>query len=254
MRLFYPFVASIRERQTLSTILLSLLAGALTVVNPCVLPVLPIVLFGALQQHRSGPLALAGGMVAGFTALGLLVYGAGASLDLDADTVRQAGAVLMLLMGGIMLCGPLKNRLAAAGSRWTGPLHALLDRVSPRSLGGQFATGALLGAIWSPCSGSTLGSAVALAAQGDSLPRAAVIMFFFGIGATLPMLALAYGSRQAIAARRTGLARMGRIAMPAMGALLIAIGLIVVSGLDKRLEAALLDLMPDWLVQLTTRF
>lgn len=239
----------------MSALLLSLLAGALTVVNPCVLPVLPIVLFGALQQHRFGPLALAGGMVAGFTVFGLLVYSAG--LNLQADTVRQTGAVLMLLMGGIILCGPLKNRLAAVGSRWTGPLHALLDRVSPggaSGLGGQFATGALLGAIWSPCSGPTLGSAVVLAAQVDSLPRAAAIMFFFGIGATLPMLALAYGSRQAIAARRDRLARLSRVAMPAMGILLIAISLIVLSGLDKQAEGALLDVMPDWLLQLTTQF
>ena len=240
----------------MSALLLSLLAGALTVVNPCVLPVLPIVLFGALQQHRLGPLALVGGMVAGFTVFGLLVYGAGASLNIDADSVRRAGAVLMLLMGGIILCSPLKNRLAAAGSRWMEPLHALIDRVSPSGgggLGGQFATGALLGAIWSPCSGPTLASAVALAAQGG-LPRAAAIMLFFGIGATLPMLALAYGSRQAIAARRERLARMSRIAMPVMGVMLVAIGLFVLSGLDKQLEGALLDVMPDWLILLTTRY
>jgi cytochrome c-type biogenesis protein len=237
-----------------SAILLSLLAGALTVVNPCVLPVLPFVLFGALQQHRFGPLALAGGMVTGFTLLGLLVYGAGASLDLSSDSVRQAGALLMLLMGSVILCSPLKNRLAAAGSSWTAPVHALLDRISPSGLGGQFATGALLGAIWSPCSGPTLGSAAALAAQGGSLPRAAIIMLFFGIGATLPMLALAYGSRQAITARRNRLERMGRVAMPVMGVILIGIALIVLSGLDKQAEAALLDVMPDWLVQLTTRF
>lgn len=238
----------------MSAILLSLLAGALTVVNPCVLPVLPFVLFGALQQHRLGPLALAGGMVAGFTLLGLLVYAAGAGLDLSSDAVRQAGALLMLLMGSIILCAPLKNRLAVAGSHWTGPLNALLDRLSPSGLGGQFATGALLGAIWSPCSGPTLGSAAALAAQGGSLPRAAIIMLFFGIGATLPMLALAYGSRKAVAARRSWLMRMSRVAMPVMGALLVVVALMVLSGLDKQAEAALLDLMPDWLVQLTTRF
>ena len=238
----------------MSEIFLSLLAGALTVVNPCVLPVLPIVLFGALQQHRFGPLALAGGMVAGFTVLGVLVYGAGASLDLSSDSVRQAGALLMLLMGSVILCSPLKNRLAAAGSSWTAPVHALLDRISPSGLGGQFATGALLGAIWSPCSGPTLGSAAALAAQGGSLPRAAIIMLFFGIGATLPMLALAYGSRNAVAARRDWLVRMGRVAMPVMGGLLVVVALMVLSGLDKQAEAALLDLMPDWLVQLTTRF
>lgn len=238
----------------MSAILLSLLAGALTVVNPCVLPVLPFVLFGALQQHRLGPLALAGGMVAGFTLLGLLVYAAGAGLDLSSDAVRQAGALLMLLMGSVILCAPLKDRLAVSGSRWTGPLNGLLDRLSPSGLGGQFATGALLGAIWSPCSGPTLGSAAALAAQGGSLSRAAIIMLFFGIGATLPILALAYGSRQAIAARSDWLMRMSRVAMPVMGAVLVVVALMVLSGLDKQAEAALLDLMPDWLVQLTTRF
>jgi cytochrome c biogenesis protein CcdA len=224
------------------------------VVNPCVLPVLPFVLFGALQQHRAGPLALAAGMVAAFTVLGLIVYGAGASLGLDADAVRNAGAVVMLAIGGVILCGPLKNRLVAAGSRWTGPLNALLERVAPHGLAGQFATGALLGAIWSPCSGPTLASAVTLAAQSGGLPQAAAIMFFFGIGATLPLLGLAWGSREAVAARRVLFARAGRIAMPAMGALLVAIGIIVLSGLDKRAEAALLDAMPDWLVQLTTRY
>ncbi len=238
----------------MSAILLSLLAGALTVVNPCVLPVLPIVLLGALQQHRHGPLALAGGMVAGFTVLGLLAYGASASLDLSPDTVRQAGAVLMLLMGSLMLFSPLKDRLAAAGSQWTAPLHGLIDRISPDSLRGQFVTGALLGAIWSPCSGPTLGSAVALATQGGSLLQAGIIMLFFGIGATLPMLALAYGSRQAIATRRNQLARLGRLLMPAMGALLVAVGVMVLLGWDKRIEGALLDVMPEWLIRLTTRF
>ena len=238
----------------MTALLLSVLAGALTVINPCVLPVLPIVLLGALQQHRLGPLALAGGMVAGFTVLALLIYGAGSALDISPDTVRQAGAVLLLVLGAVMLSSTLKQRLAAAGSRWTGPLDALLNRAAPAGLGGQFATGALLGAIWSPCSGPTLGSAITLASQGDSLARAATIMLFFGIGAMLPMLALAYGSRHTLARRRERFARFGRAAMPVMGGLLLAIGVSVLSGFDKQVEAALLNRMPDWLVDLTTRF
>ncbi|MSQ53276.1 MAG: cytochrome c biogenesis protein CcdA [Betaproteobacteria bacterium] len=238
----------------MSAILLSLLAGMLTVINPCVLPVLPIVLLGALQQHRLGPLALAGGMVAGFTALGLLVYGAGTAFELSSDTVRQTGAVLLLMLGIVMLSGPLKNQLAAVGSRWTGSLNALLDHAAPGGLAGQFVTGAVLGAIWSPCSGPTLGSAVTLATQSGALPRAAAIMLFFGIGATLPMLALAYGSRRTLVARRDLLARLGRVAMPLMGALLIAIALLALSGFDKRIEALLLNAMPEWWVNLTTRF
>lgn len=238
----------------MSALLLSLLAGSLTVINPCVLPVLPIVLLGALQQHRLGPLALAGGMVVGFTLLGLLIYGAGAVFDLSSDTVRQAGAVLLLIMGIVALSGNLKNRLATTGSRWTGSLNALLDRAAPAGLAGQFLTGALLGAIWSPCSGPTLGSAITLAAQSGALPRAAAIMLFFGIGATLPMLALAYGSRRTILSRRELLRDLGRVAMPVMGVLLIATAIFVLSGFDKTVEAALVDAMPDWWVRLTTQF
>lgn len=238
----------------MSAIFLSLIAGALTVINPCVLPMLPIVLLGALQQHRLGPLALAGGMVSGFTVLGLFVYAAGAAFDLSMDTIRQSGAAMLLILGTVMLCSPLKNRLAAAGSQWTGSLNTFLDRTAPSGLAGQFVTGAVLGAIWSPSSGPTLGSAVTLASQSDGLARAAAIMLFFGIGATLPMLALAYGSRQTLVSRRHLFAQMGRMAMPAMGVLLIAIALLTLSGFDKRIEALLLNAMPDWLVTLTTRF
>ncbi len=63
-----------------------------------------------------------------------------------------------------------------------------------------------------------------------------------------------HASRQAIAARRGWLQRMGRIAMPAMGILLIVISLAILSGLDKQAEGALLDVMPDWLIRLTTRY
>jgi cytochrome c-type biogenesis protein len=238
----------------MSALLLSLLAGALTVVNPCVLPVLPIVLLGALQRHRFGPLALAGGMVSGFAALGILVYGLGEAFDLSSDTVREAGAVLLIIMGVVMLSGPLKERLAVAGGNLSAPLNTLLERITPGGLMGQFVTGLLLGAIWSPCSGPTLGSAITLAAQSGALTRAAAIMLFFGIGATLPMVALAYGSRRAILARRDGLRRLSRVAMPVLGVMLILIAIFVLTGWDKRVEATLIGVMPEWLIALTTRY
>jgi cytochrome c biogenesis protein CcdA len=237
-----------------TAILLALLAGSLTVVNPCVLPVLPFVLLGALERHPWGPVALAAGLVTGFSVLGLLLYGAGAAFDLSADTVRTAGALLLLVFGVVMLSAGLKNRLAAAGSRWTAPLDRLLDRTALHGIGGQFVAGGLLGAIWSPCSGPTLGAALTLAGQAGELPRAATILFAFGLGAAAPVVGLAYGSRRALNSRRAALARIGRIATPVMGVLLLAVALLVLSGLDKRVEAALLAVTPDWLVALTTRF
>jgi cytochrome c-type biogenesis protein len=131
--------------------------------------------------------------------------------------------------------------------------QTLLDRLQPTGLGGQFLLGILLGAIWSPCSGPTLGAAVGLAAQGETVGKAAAIMLTFGLGASTPILALAYGSRQAIFARREWLARMSRIGKPLMGAAFVGVGAFVLTGLDKIVEASLTRAMPDWLVTVTTR-
>src|SRR5262245_48340410 len=81
----------------------------------------------------------------------------------------------------------------------------------------------------------------------------ATVMAAFSFGATTPILALAYGSRQAIATRRNLLACTSRIAKPLMGAALVGIGVFVLTGFDKVVEASLTRAMPDWLVTVTTR-
>jgi len=147
----------------------------------------------------------------------------------------------------------LQSRFALA----SGPVaiggQALVDRLRPSGIGGQFALGMLLGAIWSPCSGPTLGAAIGLAAQSETAGQAAMVMAMFSLGAVSPILALAYGSRQAIATRRNLLARTSRIAKPLMGAALVSIGVFILTGFDKVIEASLTRAMPDWLVTVTTR-
>src|SRR5262249_8226542 len=90
-------------------------------------------------------------------------------------------------------------------------------------------------------------------AQSETAGRAIMIMPMFGLGAATPILALAYGSRQAIVARRDLLARTSQIAKPLMGAALVGIGVFVLTGFDKVVEASLTRAMPDWLVSVTTR-
>lgn len=92
-----------------------------------------------------------------------------------------------------------------------------------------------------------------MAAQGNSVTNAAATMISFGLGAATPILALAYGSRQAIFARRDWLARVSHIGKPLMGAAFVGIGAFVLTGLDKIVETALTRAMPDWLVTVTTR-
>jgi len=234
--------------------LLALLAGTLTTLSPCVLPVLPIVLLGAIDEHRFGPVVLAGGMATTFAALGIVLSGAGWALDVSGDAVRAAAAILMVLFGVVLLSGVLQHRFTALATPVADRFNRVLERYTPEGLGGQFALGALLGAVWTPCSGPTLGAAVSLAANSQTVARAAAVMAFFGVGASLPLVALAYGSRQALRSRRDLLLRLGRFAKPGLGAVMLAVGLLVLLGWDKVIEAAFVGAMPDWLVGITTRY
>jgi cytochrome c-type biogenesis protein len=232
---------------------LSYAAGALSTLSPCVLPILPIVLFGVLERHAWGPLALAAGLSASFAAVGIAIASFGFSIGLDLSTLRLGVAALMVSMGTVLLIPALQNRLAVIAAPVATGGQTLLARLQPSGIGGQFVLGVLLGAIWSPCAGPTLGAAIGLAAQGETAGYAAAIMLTFGLGAATPILALAYGSRQAIFARRKWLARMSRIGKPLMGAAFVGIGAFVLTGLDKIVEASLTRAMPDWLVTVTTR-
>jgi cytochrome c-type biogenesis protein len=230
--------------------LLGFAAGALGTLSPCVLPLLPLVIAGAVERHRLGPLVLAGGLAASATVLGFAVALLG--FTLDRDLVRVVAGTLLVLVGAVLLIARLDVALARATSPIAARAAALLARLGPRGLAGQLVVGALLGALWTPCGGPTLGGAIGLAAQRRSLAAAAAVMAAYSLGAVVPVLLLAYGSRRLVA-RPDRFARITRIAKPAVGVLLVVVGMLSITGGDKILESRLLDVMPAWLVDLTTR-
>jgi len=109
----------------------------------------------------------------------------------------------------------------------------------------------VLGVIWSPCVGPTLGGAVALASQGERLAEAAGVMLLFGLGAALPMVILGSLSREAVARVRGRLLAVGHHGKTVLGLLFMGLGALVLSGADKVAEAWLLELMPKWLMAMT---
>jgi cytochrome c-type biogenesis protein len=232
-------------------LVLAYAAGLLTLINPCVLPVLPIVLATALQAGRWGPAALAGGMAAAFVTLGFGVAVAGRSLGLTEDTVIRAAAVLMVLFGLTMLVPAFGTGFATATAGMAGRADAGLDRVDRTSLWGQAAGGALLGAVWSPCIGPTLGSAIALASQGADLGRAFAIMAAFAAGVATLVLALGYGARGLLARHRAAAQALAQRARPILGAVFVAVGTGIFFQLHHAIEAWALDTLPPWLIDLS---
>lgn len=239
---------------TASALPLAFIAGLLTVLSPCVLPLLPITFGAAASEHRYGPVALAVGLALSFTLIGLFVAAVGFSIGLDADVFRLVSAVIMLAIGLVLLSQRLQDEVARLAGPLSDRINSAFGTAGGSGLGGQFGLGVLLGAVWSPCVGPTLGAASILAAQGRDLPQVGLIMLVFGIGAALPLLALGAMSRSILPRLRNRLGAAGRGLKVAMGALLILVGAAIVTGYDKKIEAFLTEASPDWLNRLTTRF
>ncbi len=233
---------------------LSFLAGVLSILSPCVLPLVPMVLGAAASQHRYGPVALAGGLAVSFTLIGLFVATIGFSIGLDGGVFRTAAALMMIGLGLLLAIPALQARLALAGGPLSNWAEQKFGGFSADGLQGQFGVGLLLGAVWSPCVGPTLGAASLLAAEGRNLPQVALTMLLFGLGAALPLLILGTLSREALMRVRNTLMATGKGAKIALGILLVVIGLAIVTGADKKIETALVDVSPQWLTDMTTRF
>jgi cytochrome c-type biogenesis protein len=238
----------------LGTVGLALLAGVLSVLSPCVLPLLPIVFGTAQSEHRLGPLVLAAGLALSFTVIGLFVATVGFAIGLDGDFFRAVSALLLIGIGAILLVPRFQAQFALAASPVSNWMDDRFGGGAGTSLASQFGLGLLLGAVWSPCVGPTLGAASLLAAKGENLGQVALTMLAFGVGAALPLVLIGFASREAMARWRGRLMEAGKGGKIALGLLLVAVGLLIATGTDKKLETFLVDASPAWLTNLTTRF
>jgi len=227
------------------------LAGLLTLINPCVLPVLPIVLASSLHRDRRAPLALAAGLSLSFVVLGLGVTALGPAIGLDTDMVARGAALAMIAFGAVMLVPAFSTRFSAATAGIAAHADAQIDRASDAGLGGQVLSGMLLGAVWSPCIGPTLGAAIALASTGESLGTAGAIMLAFALGVSTLILTLAYGAQSAIRRRQASLRALATRAKPAMAVAFILVGAALWFGVNHLIEGWLVENLPAWLIDLS---
>ncbi|MFA5957606.1 cytochrome c biogenesis CcdA family protein [Hyphomicrobium sp.] len=238
----------------LASFALAFVAGILSVLSPCVLPLVPIVMGTAASAHRYGPLALSAGVAISFVAISLFVATIGFSIGLDGTFFRFIAASLLIVIGAVLVIPVLQERFAVAAgpiSNWAD--HALGSYAGPGILG-QFGVGLVLGAVWSPCVGPTLGAASLLAAQGTDLGQVAVTLLAFGFGAVVPLIILGALSREILNRWRDTLSSAGSSGKYVLGGVLILTGLAILTGFDKTLETHIVAASPAWLTQLTTQF
>ncbi len=226
-------------------------AGLLTLINPCILPLLPLIGASALARHRLAPLAMAGGMAASFTLAGLGAFALTRALGLPEDAITLGAGWAMLGFGLIMLTPPLQAQFSRLAGATASGSTRLLGQVEGRGLWGEAAAGALLGLAWSPCIGPTLGGAIGLAAQGQDLAYAGLIMGAFALGAASIVLLLAYGTRAALSGRRAMFMQLAPYAKYVLGISLLVVGLSIIFRIDRILEAWAIGVLPAWLLELS---
>jgi cytochrome c-type biogenesis protein len=143
----------------------------------------------------------------------------------------------------------LMTRLATPLANWGNARQVSLERFG---LAGQAGIGILLGIVWSPCVGPTLGAATVLAAQGENLREVALVMFAFGLGIATVLLALATLTRSALSRWRGRMMATGKNGKYVLGGLLTLVGVMIFTGYDRVLEGVIVTASPDWLTELTT--
>jgi cytochrome c biogenesis protein CcdA len=239
------------ETASVGHLFLALAAGGLSTLNPCVFPLLPLVVGGSLQANRAGPLFMGLGMVASFALMGLLLGVAGPALGIDGQSVRFVGGWLLLLLGAVMLVPALNERFTRLMTPLASGADGLSSRINATSLAGSFLLGGLLGLVWSPCSGPLLISAITLVASEGGALRGTLILGAFGLGAAIPLIAAAYASRAGFVRMRGWVLGHITALKTGFGVLLVFLGVAILLGWDKRLEALVIPLLPDWWVNLT---
>lgn len=235
---------------------LSFVAGLLTTLSPCVLPILPFLLGSALRKNRKAPLYMVIGLAVSFVIVGLVISRFGSLLGLDSDEIRKGSALILILTSIFFLSKKtqelVSEKLTAFANKGSHSSNRLkLDESSNLD---SLIIGSLLGIIWSPCAGPTLGVAISLSSQEGAILDALPIMIIYALGAALPMLLIAYGLRSFFQKYQSKIISFSEKSKLIFGYILLLTGIFIFFGFDKSVESFLLNNLPQGWIDLITNF
>jgi cytochrome c biogenesis protein CcdA/thiol-disulfide isomerase/thioredoxin len=202
-------------------LVIGFLAGVVTAISPCVLPVLPILLAGGASGRK--PLRIVAGLVLSFSFFTLFAAWILDKLGLPDDLLRNLAIVFLFVMAVTLL-------VPRAALLIEKPL-AVFSRFRPTGVGGGFFFGATLGLVFVPCAGPVLATVTVVAAQNSVGFRAVLLTLAYAIGAAIPMLLIARGGREAAAQLR----RHAETVRIASGVLIAAVAFGLVFHVDDHL-------------------
>ena len=229
-------------------ILFAFLAGVVTILSPCILPILPVILSSSLTGSKKRPLGVVTGFIISFTFFTLFLSLIVKSLGIPGDALRSFSIIIILIFGlGLLLPNfqALLERFFTYFSRFSPKLKEDSGFV------GGVLIGASIGLVWTPCVGPILASIISLAITGSVSGQAALITFSYSLGTAIPMLAIVYGGRNLLN-KVPWLTRNTVKIQKAFGVLMILTALAIFFNIDRKFQTFILDKFPNYGTGLTS--
>ncbi|OGM04143.1 hypothetical protein A2715_04055 [Candidatus Woesebacteria bacterium RIFCSPHIGHO2_01_FULL_39_32] len=229
-------------------IIFAFIGGVVTILSPCILPILPVVLSSSLTGGKKRPLGVVTGFILSFTFFTLFLSLIVKSLGIPADSLRSFSIVVIALFGIGLLLPNFRTLLEK--------FFTYFSRFGPKGSGeagffGGVLIGASVGLVWTPCVGPILASIISLAITGTVSGQAALITFFYSFGTAIPMLAIVYGGRNLLN-KIPWLTRNTIKIQKAFGVLMILTALAIFFNFDRKFQTYILDKFPNYGIGLTS--
>ncbi len=224
---------------------LAIAAGILTILAPCILPVLPFLLGTSGGRSKWRPFMIVAGFIGSFAVIGAAFATAGTFLGISNDALRTIAGVILLFCGAALCFEKLYEKLSIKIQPLLAKLGSSVSHGSALktdALSG-LAVGASLGLVWTPCAGPILATIITLAARTSDYVTTALLFFAYALGAGIPMLAIAYGSRH-LQEKLRAAGRWRSIFNMIFGLLIIAAAIGILTGYDQVAQAWLVAHLP----------
>ncbi len=220
------------------------LAGLVTILAPCIWPILPIVLSSSVagEGHRR-PLGITLGIGLSFAFFTLSISYLVKVVQFDPNTLRIVAIVIIGILG-LTMAIPFLSRILEG---WISRLSSMFGQRSKQGSGflAGFITGISLGIVWSPCAGPILAAIATLAATGRVTFSVVLVTIAYVAGVGIPLFIFAYGGRQVVTRTRFLSRYTGRI-QQVFGVIMILGAVAVYTNYDRLLETKLLDAFPQF--------
>lgn len=228
-------------------ILFAFIAGIVTILSPCILPILPIVLSGAVGGGKRKPLGVVIGFIGSFTFFTLFLTTIVNATGISADALRMFSVFLIAFFGLTLILPKAQELVERAFSR----LSQFIPQTGQKDgFGGGVLIGLSLGLLWTPCVGPILASVISLALTGAVNGSAVVITLAYSFGTAIPLFAIMFGGR-ALLNRAPFLVSKGAVIQKIFGVLMILTAVAIFFNIDRQFQTAFLTRFPQYGVGLT---